>query len=102
MTFAQDVPHRNINAADCVGERSAAAEPKRVRVEFLADSFGFERIFADVERLQNIQTGLHEPIVREGGAPACYTFIGKNGYQRVNAIVRLDLVRPAALGSGST
>ena len=75
---------------------SAAAHPEGVGVQLLADALRLERIFARYSGSSTPQRAAHQLIVGEDRAPAGDAFVGEDGDQRVDAVVRLDLVRPAA------
>src|SRR5690606_15471422 len=49
--LAEDVPEGDVDTADRVGERAAAAEPEGVLVELLADALGLEGALVPPERL---------------------------------------------------
>src|SRR5579883_788718 len=95
--LAENVPERDIDAADHVGERAAAAHPERVLVQFFRDPLGLERILAAVERLEHLEPGLHQPAVREHAAMPDDLGIGVHGNQRMDRILLFDLRGPAAL-----
>ena len=96
--FAENVPQGDIDAADGVRDGSAAAHPEGVGVQLLADPLRLQRILAAVERLEHAERSAHQLVVGEGGSPPGDAFIGEDGDQRVDAIFRADLVRPAAFG----
>src|SRR5207253_76687 len=89
---------RDVNPADRMSDRTAASEPERVLVEFLADAFRLQRVFPAIELLQNCQRRAHKLIVAENAAQAHQTFIGVHSDQSVDAIVGPDFVAPAAFG----
>src|SRR5205823_4953136 len=45
--LAQQIPKRDVNAADRMRDRPATALPESVLVQLLADTFGFQRAFAE-------------------------------------------------------
>src|SRR5579885_1745777 len=75
--LAENVPERDIDAADHVGERAAAAHPERVLVQFFRDPLGLERILAAVERLEHLEPGLHQPA---GRGPAALRALAEQRY----------------------
>src|SRR5206468_3895775 len=51
--LARDVPERDVDAADRMGQRAAAPHPECMLIELFADPLGFERILAAIKRLEN-------------------------------------------------
>ena len=96
--FPENVPKRDIDAADRVRDRSAAAHPEGVGMQLLADPLRLERVLAAVERFEHAERPAHQHVVRECGSPPGDAFIGEDRDQRVDAIFRPDLIRPAAFG----
>ena len=95
-TLAENVPERDIDAADRVRDRPAAPHPEGVGVQFLADPLRLERILAAVKRLEHAERALHQLVVRERRSPPGDAFVREDGDQRMDAVVRLNLVGPTA------
>src|SRR5439155_23167294 len=53
----KQVPQRDVNAADGVGDRAAEAEPEHVMVQFLADALVLKRVLAETKRLVQCRGG---------------------------------------------
>ena len=53
--LAQQVPQGDVDAADGVRDRAAAAQPEGVLVQLLADPFRLQGVLAAIERLQQRQ-----------------------------------------------
>ena len=69
-----------------------------VLMEFLGQPVGFQRLLAQVQRLQHPQGRLHQSIIRERTAQAGEPFIGVDGDQRMHTIIGADFIAPAAGG----
>jgi hypothetical protein len=95
--LAQYVPHGDVNSADGVSDGPAAAHPKRMRMQLLAHALRLQWVFAQIQRSHEVKRAAHQFIVGECRSPAGNAFIGEDGDERVNAIVRANLVCPAAL-----
>jgi len=95
--LAQDVPHGDVNSADGVSERPAAAHPERIGVQLLANAFWFQRIFTHIQWFEYVQGGMNQRIIGEDRSPSRDAFIGINSHERVHTILRLDLRGPTAL-----
>ena len=78
-----------------MADRATAAEPKGILMQLLADSLGFERILALIQRLQHFERRANQMIVGEDAAEASDAFIGVNGNECVNTIVRLQFIAPS-------
>ena len=89
--LAQDVPQRDVDAADRVGQGAAAPHPEGVLMQLLGDPLRLQRILARTERLQHLQPGLHEPAVGEDAAIAGDARIGVDRDDGVDEILRPDL-----------
>ena len=96
--FAEDVPERDIDAADGVGDRSAASEPEGVLVEFFGEALRLVGPFTEVERREHIERCLDESDIGENGTGAGNAGIGVHDDQRVNGIIFLKFRAPAAFG----
>ena len=66
--LTQQVPKSDVNAADGMGDRTAASEPKGVLVQLLAHALRLQRILTAIKRFQNRQRRAHELIVAENAA----------------------------------
>ena len=53
--LSEQVPQGDVDPADGVGDRSAAALPERVLMKFFADSLRLQRGLAAVERFEQLQ-----------------------------------------------
>src|SRR5262249_53741918 len=79
-----------------MSKRAAAAHPKGVLIELFGDPLGFERVLAQKQRLENLETRLDQPSVGEDAAVPSDAGVSVNGDQRVDRVFRFDLRRPAA------
>src|SRR5262245_20851978 len=70
-------------------------------MELLGYALRFECLLADHEGLEKFQRTSHQMIAGEHTAQTGQAFISLDRYQRVHAIVRLQLVAPAAFRSGT-
>jgi hypothetical protein len=100
--LAQQIPKRDVNAADGMSDRTAASEPESVLMELLADALRFERVLAAVKWFQNRQCRAHQLIVAEDAAEPGQALIGVNRDQGVNAILRPQFIAPSAFRRCST
>jgi hypothetical protein len=66
-------------------------------MQFFADALGFERILAAIQWIENGQGRAHERIVGEDASEPDCPFVRVHGDQRVDTIVRPQLVAPASL-----
>ena len=97
--LAQNVPQRDVDAADRVGQRAAAPHPERVLMQLLAHALRRQRVLVAIERLEHLQPGLDQAPVGEHAAVAGQPLIGMDRDDRVDRVLRPDLGRPAALGA---
>ena len=61
-----------------------------------ADPFRLQRIFAQIERLEQAQGAAHQFVVCEDRSPTGEAFIGEDRDQSMDAVFGPNLVRPAA------
>ncbi len=94
----EQVPERDVDRADGVGQRAAATEPEGVLVEDLARSLGLDGRGAAVQRLELGERGAHEIDIGERAAVADRALLGDDRDDRVDRVLRPQLVAPAALG----
>ena len=102
--LAEDVPQRDVDAADGVGQGAAMAHPEGVLLQLLGDPLRLERIFTAVQRFEHRERGLDEAMVGEHAAMAADAFVGMHRNQRMNRVrpvrsrrsSRLSASRPSA------
>ena len=92
--LAQEIPERDVDAADRVRDGAAPAEPERVLVQLLADPLRLERVLSGEERLQHGQSAAHELLAREDAAETGKSLVGVDLDQGVHDVVGLELVAP--------
>ena len=61
-------------------------------MKFLADPLRFERIFTRIKRLEHAERSLNQLVVRERRSPPGEALIRKNSDQRMDAVVRSNLI----------
>ena len=94
--LTQQVPKSDVNAADGMGDRTAASEPKGVLVQLFADTLRLERVLPAIKRFQDRQRRLHQSIVAEDAAEPDQVLVGVNCDQSVHAILRPQFSAPSA------
>ena len=99
--FAKQIPQRDVDAADCVRDGTATAQPEHVLVQFLAHAFRFESVLATIQRLKHRQRCAHQRIIGEHAAQAHRPLIGVHRNECVNAVVGPELIAPAAFRGGA-
>jgi hypothetical protein len=99
--LAEDVPEGDVDPADGMGERTAAPHPEGVLVEFLADALRLKGVLVPPERFEDIERGLDQIGVGEDTADAGDAFVGKDGDEGVDAVLRFQLVHPPPLRGGT-
>ena len=99
--FAKQIPQCDVDAADRVCDGTTATEPEHVLMELLAHTFGFESVFASIQRLQHGQRSTHKRIVGEHTAEPDSSFIRVDGDERVDAVFGTEFVAPATFRCGS-
>jgi hypothetical protein len=99
--LAQNVPERDVDAADRVGQRPAASHPEAVLVELLGHSLGLQGVLSLIERLEHLQCRPHQSAISEDAAISGDAFFGMHRDQGMHGIVGPDLGGPAALGAVS-
>ena len=95
--LAEDVPQRDVDAADGVRERAAAAHPEGVLAQLLGDPLGLKRVLAREQGLQHAERGLDQRTRGEHAAVAGDAGRGVHGDQRVDRLLGPDFLGPAAL-----
>jgi len=65
-------------------------------MQFLADALRFQRIFAQIQGSEQMQRTPHQLIVGECRAPTGDALVGEDRDEGMDAVIRLDLVRPPA------
>jgi hypothetical protein len=96
--FSENIPEGDVDSANGMGDGAATSEPEHILVEFLADAFGFDGVFALVERFEDGERGSDKRIIREHAAEAGDTFVRVDGDERVDAVFRAEFVRPSTFG----
>ena len=96
--LAEQVPQRDVDGADGMGQRPAAPEPERVLVEDLGRPLGFDGGRAAVERLELGERRPDEVDVGERAAVADRALLGDDRDERVDRILGPELLAPAAFG----
>ena len=72
----ENVPQRDVDTADGVGEAAAAPQPEGVLVQLLADPLRLQRVLAPVERLHDGERGADQTGVGEDAADPGETLVG--------------------------
>ncbi len=85
--LAEEIPEGDVDAADRVGDRAAAALPEGVLVQYLADPLGLQRALAAIERLEHRQRAAHQILAGEDAAQAIQLRIGQHGDERVDGLL---------------
>ena len=75
--LAQQIPKRDVNAADRVRDRPAPALPESVLVQLFTDALGFDRGFAEQQRFEQLQSAAYQMIT------------GKHAAQSHQALIRV-------------
>ena len=99
--LAQDVPERDIDAADGMREAATASEPEGVLMQLLADALRLQGVFAPVQWLKVCQRGSHQPGVGENAANAGGALIRAHDHKGVDAVFWPQFIAPATLWRGS-
>ena len=94
--LSEDIPKRDVDAADGMSQRSAHAHPETVLRELFRNAFRLERMLAPIERLENTQRRFDQQMVREDTAVADDPLVGVHGDEGVDAVLGLEFDRPAA------
>ena len=101
--LAEQVPQRDVDAADRVRDRAAAPLPERHLFNLLAHAFGFDGNFADQPGRHQLQCAIYQRLAgvdaaQSGQRRAVHRLIRHHLDQRVQVNVWLDLMVPPALG----
>ena len=99
--LAEQVPQRDVDAADGVLDRSAAALPEGCLSQPLRDAHRLIGAFADEERREQLDGGCDERLAGEDAADAGESFVGEDLDDGMDIVLGLELVGPAAL-NGAT
>src|SRR5438445_5792926 len=94
--LAHQVPEGDTDAADGMLHGPAAPLPEQTLPELLADSGRFVGPLADQEWTQQLDGGVDQSLARHGTADAAEPLIRDDLDNRVDVLLRLEVIHPAA------